>query len=423
MLIKNFKYIFSGQFLAPALYLLFSPIISKIFTPIDFSIVSFFLLFAGPIASVATLKFDSAIMRSRSSNLANKIFVISIKSVLFISLLCFLVSTSSLYLLKKDHYLIFGILLMIYVTSAASYDIFSALAIRKSKNIKNNFFGRVILGVSILTFQILLGSLFGGAFSLILATILGYLCSVVYLSYSLRLFRHKIVRHVNFKSIFNRNYQDVFFGSQNTLLASLELNLPSVLIAIFLSPTLGGTYFFMQKIIFNPLILLNTVFAQTFIPWLSNIKNNIKLSKPIYALFLILIPAIIFLPFFHYVTPIIFHKFFGGQWNSAGNFASYLILFLPLKVLLDFTLILFVAINKQRVVFFTKLLVFLATTTPIFFLKNLNADSFFKILSLGNLALYSILLLYIFSQIKILRAAIVIVILNLLMASISLEFF
>jgi O-antigen/teichoic acid export membrane protein len=130
--------------------------------------------------------------------------------------------------------------------------------------------------------------------------------------------------------------------------------------------TVGGYYALIQRVVFNPVIIVTGILSQSILPWLSRTRDQgsavllAKFSSLAGITMLGMVIAVYFL-----AEPL-FSVIFGEQWRQAGVYAGLLFLLLPYRVLYDLLSILLISENRQGTLFLTRGLALLLGVAVLF---------------------------------------------------------
>ena len=354
-LLKSVRVLAIGPFFAQVLLLAASPVLTRLYSPAEFAAISVFLLGGAAIASIACLKLDNAIVRVASSLVAARIAMVATLSAFGFSVVFFAAGIVVLTLLERVEYMVLLTLLAPYVFIGGLYDILNGLALRRRlATIVTK--GRIALVVSSLLVQIIVGVMKGGAPGFILGLVSGYLCSVIYLTIALRINPWRWLRRVSIdgQSILAKNRHDWLYGGPSSLFYTLQNNLPAVVLAIVADATIGGYYVLIQRVVFNPVVIITGILSQSILPWLSRTRDQgsaVLLTKFASLAGIAMLGVVIAV--YPFVKPL-FAFVFGEQWREAGIYAGLLFLLLPYRVLYDVLSILLISENRQGTLFLTR---------------------------------------------------------------------
>lgn len=378
-LLKLVRTLAIGPLFAQLLLLAASPILSRLYSPREFATVAFFLLGGAAIASIACLKLDNAIVRVASSLEAARIAMVAIMSAFGFTILLFAAGIVALTLLERVEYMALIALLAPYILIGALYDVLNALALRRRLAAIVTK-GRIALAISSLFVQIVVGVLKGGATGFVLGLVIGYLCSVIYLTTALRIKPWRWVSRISLDArlILAKYQHDWLYGGPSLLFYTLQNNLPAVILTVVAGSTVGGYYALIQRVVFNPVIIATGILSQSILPWLSRTRDQ---DSAVFLAKFSSLAGIAMLGMVIAVYPLaepLFAFIFGEQWRQAGIYAGLLFLLLPYRVLYDVLSILLISENRQGALFLTRGLALLLGVAILFvFSKSATRDLFF----------------------------------------------
>lgn len=344
-----------GPLFAQLLMLAASPVLARLYSPSDFGVVASFLLGGAAIGSVACLKLDNAIIRAASSLEAVRISKVAIISALSFAIVFSVFGFIALTQLNHVEYMNLMALLAPYIFIGGIYDVLNAVALRRQLAAIVTK-GRIVLVISSLLVQIIVGVLKIGAAGFLFGLVVGYLCSVIYLTIALRIKPWFWIGRVSVdsRSILAKNRHDWLYGGPSSLFYTLQNNLPAVVLSAVAGAAVGGYYVLIQRVVFNPVIIITGVLSQSILPWLSRTREQDSAALLVKFTSLTVIAmlgmAIIVYPL---IEPL-FAFVFGEQWRKAGIYASLLFLLLPYRIFYDVLSILLISENRQGTLFLTR---------------------------------------------------------------------
>jgi lipopolysaccharide exporter len=356
--VKNTATLIGGTAIAQALPVLFAPVISRLFTAEDFNVYGIFVSIYAIVSSAVTLKYERAVMLPLDEENAKRVVSLSlISSVVFslIVLILFLIFQSpiaSLFSAEKLEQKLLLIPLAAFLLSVNNVFINWYNRIQKYKTIAAN----KIIRNGLLTFSNLgFGFLKSGSVGLIWSQIISDgIASLVYLGLYLKHTLHfKIrLRLISLKGVMKEYREFPLFTLPASILDTISMQLPILMIAALFSQSLSGNYFFSYRILALPISLIGAAFAQTFYQtFVSYIQNKSYtlafnfLKKSWMVLFsLILIPAVILMIW----GQTVFGFIFGAEWLESGKIASILILYIMFAFVSSPTSSSFIALGMQK---------------------------------------------------------------------------
>jgi O-antigen/teichoic acid export membrane protein len=247
----------------------------------------------------------------------------------------------------------FGALLIAYLFVGGVYDILNALALRKQlARVVTR--GRITLAVASMVTQITLGVYLGDARIFIFGLVLGYLVATADLARALRIRLLPGLSKSMVRDVLSRNASDTTYGSFSALLFTVGNLMPAVILTLTAGPTIGGFFALLQRVAFNPVLILTTLLTQSMLPWLAKHRTNaarqiMLLAASKLAWFFLGI-SLLMLP----LAEAFFAFAFGEVWRKAGTFAAVLLVLLPCRVAFEVLANLLVVENRQAPLFFIR---------------------------------------------------------------------
>lgn len=405
-----FKNVFKlgiGTTIAQILPFLLTPLLSRIYSPEQFSDFSIFMSIVSIFGLIGTLRYELAIVITKYDTESIKIIKLCFLILLFISIIGYIVINfilpKNLYTNINNYSLHLSILGIFFIGSTNVFQhwynrikMYNLLAKAKIVNSIGNILFSLTFGY--------LGFLNNGL-------ILGYLMG--FLSFFLILFipfikQKKIIKHkTNYKKIKKIAIEYKEFPLFNTLQAvldSLQINGLLYVLIFFFNSTIIGLFSFALKILQAPMWLIGTSVTQIYYKEASNnYNNNIDitptLKKSLKLSVLISFPITLIIIF---LGPFIFSFVFGKQWEESGAFASILAPFF-FTDLIKYTIsqtLLIVKKNKTLLLLslISNLIIFISIFIGGYFFKNIKIT--FSLLSI-SMTLYNLFIInWIYSSVK-----------------------
>jgi O-antigen/teichoic acid export membrane protein len=354
---KNILTLVSGTALAQILPVIFSPLLSRIFTVSDYALFGIFMSIVSITSVFATAKYDYAIVLPIDDEEAFSIlslsFIIAILFTMFLFLFLIILNENVLNLLNNPDFADWLYFIPVSVFAITTLGIFNFWFTRKQKYrslainkvVKNSSIigSNIILELSRITGGgLIIGQIFGtGLASLILGG--GMLKNNIstYQSFSIKKLKKVIVQYRDFP----------LFSMPSTLLNTLSQQMPILLISSWYTNEMVGAYFFAMKILSIPMALIGSSVAQTFYQEFNDIINSGGKAKKFLTqtwlhLFLVgFFPLLLVFLF----GEIIFCFIFGDEWVSAGKIASILSPIILLNFISSPTSSTYTVLRKQHI--------------------------------------------------------------------------
>jgi lipopolysaccharide exporter len=349
----------TGTAIAQFIGFVFTPIISRLYSPADFGVYGSFGVVLSVIIAMVTLQYSQAIMLPKDKEDAINLFFVSCLSTVFVGLLCLIVClTAPAFLngLMKTEGVWALALLVIGTVIAGINNSCQAWSVRV-KAFKHTSVSQVIRSISTNGAKIGFGYIDGGAAGLMCSTVLADV------SASFNLIRILVPDILALKSCVQWNrirrlakeYIDfpVYSATQNVL-NSLSSGMPVLLLTHFYGISIAGAYAFGVSILNVPMGFALSAIRQVLFQKAGETQNRggslarlyVKTTAGLFAM--AIVPSLILLIW----APQLFSLIFGSQWYMAGELARSLVIWLSV-VFCNLPAVLFARIIRiQRFVFF-----------------------------------------------------------------------
>jgi len=330
---KNIILIVGGTALAQAISLLTAPIVTRLYTPADFGVLTVFAAVIGIIGQLSTLRYSVTIPLAEDEDLADNILK-----------LCFLI-TFSLSFLFGAGVLLFGEyfairffpahatpylwLLPVCLLGVGLYEALSSWAIR-CKYFKVIAQTRLSQSLSSSGIKIGLGWLGIKPLGLLLGLLTSHVAGSGSILIKLLKERPRFFRSISWSKL---GYAAKKFSrfpllqSWSTLLLSLGIQVPTIFIAAFYGAETVGFYGLANSMVSMPMNLLGTSVAQVYYAEIAKYGKSrpdkiFKLSLSVVKKMLLV--GIIPMGVIMIAGPWMFELFFGAQWHTAGVYARFI---------------------------------------------------------------------------------------------------
>ncbi len=405
--VKNVLIVMTGTVAAQAIGFALTPIISRLFSPSDFGVFGSFSAVLTVITAGVTLDYSQAIMLPKEKQDAMNLFIVSCVSTFVISLLCLaacLIVPGYLQGLIKAPNVWVPALLTVAIFVTGLNQSCQAWCVRM-KAFKDTSASQVIRSLTSSGSQIGFGYFKGGSLGLILSSILADIFASLNLLRVVRrdLWRSRQDIHWSLMNHLAKEYRDFpMYSASTNVITSLSMGLPVLLLTHYYGIAVAGAYAFAERILSAPMGFVLRALRQVLFQKAAETINTGGRLTPLYVkitggLFaLAVFPASIL---FIWASPL-FTWIFGAQWQTAGDFARYLILWL-LFMFCNVPSVLFARVIRiQRQMFFYDLV--LLTTRAL-------------VLILGGIYLSSLQTIMLFSLLSALMNIIFIVVVGLIL--------
>jgi O-antigen/teichoic acid export membrane protein len=383
----------SGNAIAQIITLLITLILTRLYKPEDFGAFSIAMAIAGGIGTIASLRYELAIMRPKKDSDAYKVMILSLAICAIITIISSIVM--SIVILMTATTPSWFILIPVMTFAIGLFQIFNNWANRQKKY-KKIAASRIISS----TFSSSLSAGFGlfplGGIGLFLGNILGQFSSVINLINFSELKRNLKSTTLKDLKFWAKQYKDMPQTSLFQALVDVYLiNGLTYLIPIFFGNAVVGFYSFSMRILQVPVSFIGSAIAQVFYQKANdahhaneNLRHIVK--KTIKKSSLIALPMPLILIFF---GPDLFAFVFSKEWRIGGEYAQILSPWIYFDFIRMTVSQVPIILRKQKHMLFTSFLGVLALTTSI-----LTAGLIFNDIKIGlyfSSAFLSILAIYI----------------------------
>jgi O-antigen/teichoic acid export membrane protein len=330
--LRNVATLMTGTVLAQALTVLTSPILTRIYSPGDYGILSLFISIMAMLAIIACWRYELAIVLPEKDDDAVNLLVLSILISLGMGILTLIIVAifhqQIADLLNAPELSIWLWFLPLSLLLAGLFQAFNYWSTRRKQ------FGRLAVRqvtqstVSVAT-QITAGLIKPAAGGLIGGSVLGQLAATSQLGWQIfredgRLILDKC-KHFNMKEQAVKYKNFPIYSSWSALLNSLSAMLPSLMLGYFFSTAVVGYYALGQKILSLPMGIVGNSIAQVFFPRAADARREGNLDKLAMNTFnkllnLGLVPILLI----SLVAPDLFYFVFGSNWLIAGDYVRWL---------------------------------------------------------------------------------------------------
>lgn len=333
---RNIAKIVTGTALGQGIVVAVSPILTRLYGPADFGVVSLYTAVISVLIVVGSLKYDTAIPLPADEHASRSLVALSVVIVVLIAGGMFLVialAGNKIVLPIGKELVPYAYLIVLGFLLGGVYQVLSYWAVRRRD------YGAIAItkasqGVGTATTQVALGFL-GGPLGLLLGDIVGRFAGFGYL------LRRSGLRHqkkiVNRKSIMSaaRAYRKFpAISAPAGFMNALGLNLPAILIAQYWGISAAGAYAIVQRVFGAPMALIGRSVVQVYYGEASACLNSgsgklLELfNKVVSQLAALAVPVALAA----FAAPWLFEPLFGEKWKEAGYVAAALGVMFALQV-------------------------------------------------------------------------------------------
>lgn len=317
-----------GGALGQAAVVLASPILTRLFDPVDFGVYSLYASLVLIVGGVACLRFDVSIPVPKRDSTAVALGQVAAGWLLMTAGLTALVSAfvvASGILSDTQHMspVWAGLLVFLGTVGYGGYQLLNYWAVRRHLYAALGQ-TRIIRGVMQVVVQIVAGASGAGSQGLVAGHAFGHLFGFAAIGRDF----WRAVRAVPFRwprlLWAARRYRSyAFFSAPAALIANATLQLPPVLLAIFYDPGTAGFYAIAQRVVAAPAGIVGLAISQVFMSETMTLarSSRISLRRPyLRAISLAFLMGLVPIGAIAFGGPWLFGWAFGSQWTESGSF-------------------------------------------------------------------------------------------------------
>lgn len=332
-----------------------TPIITRVYTPEDYGLFTFYLAIASTIAVISTGRYAMAIVLPKKDKDAFSLALVSV----IIAVVVTLVSLVGLNLFFNYSNGIIRIewlyLIPLFILFSGIVETFKLLS-NRFKHYRELSNAALIQSVSSNGISLISGLAGINYIGLILGQLLSLFFTICYLiNVNLKSIKTK-VNHTweDVKSI-AKTYKDMpLYNSLHALMDMVMVNGTILLLSLFFGPTVVGLYGFTIRLLKAPISLVGQAVSKVYMQKASSLSNDNMSIKPLF-LKIITRLLLVSLPFFtvlFFWGEVIFGYVFGSSWSTAGLYAQILTPWLFFNFIAAPLAQTFVILGKQRQAFY-----------------------------------------------------------------------
>lgn len=404
---KNVFLVGGGTLFAQSANTLLAPVITRIYSPQDYGILTLYLSILTIVTIISCLKYEMAITIADSDEKAVNALVLSFSVlilIVFVSIiilfLCgdyFLIKFESGNLSAYKYFIPLGLLL------TGSYQILMQWNFRV-KNYKSISKTKITQSFAQNSTKILVGLVNSGPLGLILGTILGHSTGISTLSRSLFKYKVNLFKYVNRKEILwsmKRYRRFPLFLAPSHLFGILGIHLPVLFISYIYGKEIIGLYGLAYSIVSLPMNLVGKSVGDVFYGEAAKLgKSNpdkiIALSKKLFRRLILIgmIPLVILST----SSPFLFQVIFGERWIDSGKFAQILAFLVFFSLIFTPISRIFEVYEKQKHSLFVHMLRSILTSLVFIFALIFDIGPFWTVGYYVAAVSFTYFLSYLFAQ-------------------------
>lgn len=391
----------TGTVVAQVIRLLASPVLTRLYTPEAFGLFATFMAFVVSLMPGITGKYETALVLPKRNSRAVHLFGVAVwfSLVVFILFILILLFFQEIMLQRFDAVGLEGWIYLapVVLLFGGLFNLGQFVAIR-SDRYRVMAHSKVIMAITTVAINILLGLMGVGFQGLLLGSLVGFIVASVYLySDNFVSLLKGCFSGVRKKIVLAKHYSDFpIYNASSGILDGITVSLPVFFLSYYYSVEVVGYYALVMNVLIVPKRFFASAVSQVN---LKKIVECINTGRPIEpylyrlsaAILLMSLPPSIVLMIW---GPEIFSFVFGDVWEEAGRIAQILAIALAFKLVSSTLSSSLGATNNNRLGAIWKTLAFISTLIVLFvFSRHDDVYTLLIALVVNDMALY---LLYYF---------------------------
>lgn len=361
--LKSVSLLVGGTVFAQGLAILALPILTRIYSPTDFSLFAIYTSLTMVISVASCLRFEIAIPIPKDEHEAVNLVVLSFISNLIISFLVFLIiiifHLRIIELLGQPRFTQLIWLVPLGIFFLGVYNTFQYWATRQ-KQFKVIAKTKIIQSFGGVFTQILLGMLGFFSFGLIVGQIIKVSAGIRNLIKNFLNDSHEILKKISFLSLketFKRNKKFPKYSTFEALANTAGMQLPIVFIASKVGGGEAGHLMLAIQVMAIPIVFIGNAVSQVYLANASEKLQQGQLKeftlKIVKSLFRIgILPLVVICITSPYLFPIIF----GGDWSRSGEMMIWMLPWFCLQLIVSPISMSLHILNKQKIALLIQIL-------------------------------------------------------------------
>ncbi len=362
---KSVMLLTSGTAIAQVINIILSPVITRIYNPNSYGVLTVFTAILGMISLLGSLSYESAIPiveeDDKAINILSLSFIILILNTLLMTIVILIFGDTLLIILDAQTVIRYKYFIPLGFFATGLYTIVMHWAYRRKDytSITKTKYSQVIFSNII---KIVFGIVSSSPLGLIIGRVIGQSAGITTLSKSIRKKDYQLFSQVNKKTIIwglKRYSNFMKYSTPSTLIVSLSSRVPVIFITSLYGLESAGLYGLAMNISFIPMTFIGKSIQDVFFVESSkNARQNPidikRLSNKLLVNLAVLgiVPIIIIVFGGTYLFPLVF----GSEWYEAGIHARLIAIYVYTHFLFQPFISIYTIYEEQRLLFVLNIL-------------------------------------------------------------------
>jgi O-antigen/teichoic acid export membrane protein len=333
--IKNVAVLASGTAVGQAIIVLAAPVLSRLYSPTAFGVMSVVLAVSAPLAMMASFKYELAIVLAKDDEEASNLFILAGGLVFATTLATLLVMPFIGDWLAKEMERPTAAPLMLWIPALVFFQGMFNVAVFWANRRQDYVWTSVATvgrSVGTVAVQVVLGVADHGAKGLIEGRVFGMALATVMLGVqTLKTRWRSVLRSFEFARMKKLAREHDHFPKYNTPregILAVSSSVPTFFLALLFTPAAAGLYWFTVRLLEVPTTLIGIAVSRVFFERASRALHDGERIYPYLMQATGVLAAMGFFPAVIIIMfgPWLFATVFGEEWRGAGVYASWLVL-------------------------------------------------------------------------------------------------
>jgi O-antigen/teichoic acid export membrane protein len=395
----NISVLATGTLVAQLVYILSSPVLSRLYSPAEFGALAAFTALVTSTAAFAALRYDLAVMLPKQSeeaiNLVSLSVIISLSTTLILGLTGILFRGKIASLTQVTEFSVWMVFFPLGVLSLCVAQIFRMWWYRQNR-FKISAASAVIQAVFDTVVKVGAAALLhAGSMGLLMGYLLGIIAADVLLLSAVQYTgANGLLRSTSAGKMVSMGKRFKTFSLYNSwadLICSFSLNLPTLLLTFLFSPFVAGLYMMANRVLKVPTRILGLSISQALFKEITRRRNETLPIFPFLAKFFCVLLVLVAVPFtlFALSSRVLFGAIFGPGWERSGEYAGAMVPWIAMQFVSLSVSAAYPALEKSGKYAVVQFLLLLGATCPLLISYRLGLDALqsIRMLSMTNFVL------------------------------------
>ena len=331
--IKNVAVLISGTAAGQAVIILAAPVLSRLYSPTAFGVLSVIVAVSGPISTMASFKYELAIVLAKDDKDAANLFVLSFALVFIISALTLLAIPFAGDWIAEEMERPTAAPLMIWIPASVFFlGLFNVILFwsNRRKDYIRTSVSLLSRSVGTVAMQVLFGVLDKGAKGLIVGRVFGVALAAAVLGFKPLMREWRLIASsfdfARMRALARQHDHFPKYNAPREGIVSLSASVPSIFLALLFSPAAAGLYWFTVRLMEAPTTLIGIAVRRVFFERAAKALHAEERIFPLLMQATAGLAALGVIPVLVIVIegPALFDLAFGDEWRGAGVYARWL---------------------------------------------------------------------------------------------------